>query len=104
MPKMKTNRSAAKRFKKTAKGKYKRFRAGKSHILTKKDRKRKRRLRRATLVSRSDHQRVRRLLGGGRAMTRRPDTDRRGDPPSSSSTVSNEQHERIMELLKGQGR
>ena len=103
MPKMKTSRSAAKRFKKTGTGKYKRHRAGKSHILTKKDRKRKRRLRQPTTVSRSDHQRVRRMLGGGRAM--KPRRERyEGDPPSSSSTVSNEQHEEIMKLLKGQGR
>lgn len=104
MPKMKTSRSAAKRFKKTATGKYRRFRAGKSHILTKKDPKRKRRLRQPTLVSRSDHQRVRRLLGGGRAMKRKTGPEpRQGDPPSGSSTVSNEQHEKIMDLLKGQG-
>lgn len=104
MPKMKTNRSAAKRFKKTATGKYRRFRAGKSHILTKKDPKRKRRLRHPTLVSRSDHQRVRRLLGGGRAMKQRTERkERQGDPPSQSSTVNNDRHERIMDLLKGQG-
>lgn len=104
MPKMKTNRSAAKRFKETATGKYRRFRAGKSHILTKKDRKRKRRLRHPTLVSRSDHHRVRRMLGGGRAMKKETRLkERQGDPPSQSSTVNNEQHERIMDLLKGQG-
>ena len=102
MPKMKTNRSAAKRFKKTATGKYRRFRAGKTHILTKKYRKRKRRLRHPTLVSRSDHQRVRRMLGGGRAM-KRERKEREGRPPSATSTVSNDQHEKIMELLKGQG-
>lgn len=103
MPKMKTNRSAAKRFRKTGTGRYRRFRSGKSHILTKKSPKRKRRLRQPTLVSRSDHQRVRRMLGGGRALKRDPKPDRQGDPPSGSSTVSNEQHERIMDLLKGQG-
>lgn len=65
MPKMKTNRSAAKRFKKTASGKYKRYKAGKSHILTKKSPKRKRHLRKSTTVSSADHQRVRRLLAGG---------------------------------------
>ena len=45
MPKMKTNRGAAKRMRKTGTGKIRRMRANKSHILTKKDRKRKRRLR-----------------------------------------------------------
>lgn len=65
MPKMKTNRSAAKRFKKTGSGKFKRNRAGKSHILTKKSQKRKRRLRKSTNVSKADEQRVRRLLAGG---------------------------------------
>ncbi|MGH7541038.1 MAG: 50S ribosomal protein L35 [Gemmatimonadota bacterium] len=63
MPKMKTNRSAAKRFKKTAKGKLKRRRAYHSHILTKKRSKRKRRLRKATLVSKADEKRMKRLLG-----------------------------------------
>lgn len=63
MPKMKTNRSAAKRFKKTATGKFRRQRANKSHILTKKRTKRKRRLRQGTLVSKADKKRVRRLLG-----------------------------------------
>jgi len=65
MPKMKTNRSAAKRFKKTGSGKFKRNRAGKSHILTKKKTKRKRRLRHSTIVSKADEKRVRRLLAGG---------------------------------------
>ena len=50
MAKMKTNRSAAKRFKVTGTGKLKRNRAYKSHILTKKSTKRKRRLRQATLA------------------------------------------------------
>ena len=64
MPKMKTNRSAAKRFKKTGSGKYKRNKAYRSHILTKKSSKRKRKLRKPTLVAKCDEQRVRRLLGG----------------------------------------
>jgi large subunit ribosomal protein L35 len=63
MPKQKTNRSAAKRFKKTAKGRYKRFKAYRSHILTKKTTKRKRKLRKPTLVSRADEKRVKRLVG-----------------------------------------
>ncbi|MFV0343952.1 MAG: 50S ribosomal protein L35 [Anaerocolumna sp.] len=50
MPKIKTNRSAAKRFKKTGTGQLKRMKAYKSHILTKKSTKRKRDLRKATLV------------------------------------------------------
>ncbi len=62
MPKMKTRRGAAKRFKKTGTGKIRRMRAYKSHILTKKDRKRKRRLRSSTLVSKADEKRVKRLL------------------------------------------
>ena len=45
MPKIKTNRAAAKRFKKTGTGKLKRNKAYKSHILTKKSTKRKRNLR-----------------------------------------------------------
>ncbi len=63
MPKNKTNRSAAKRFRKTGGGKFLRQRAYKSHILTKKNRKRKRRLRQRTLVSKADRKRVKRLLG-----------------------------------------
>jgi large subunit ribosomal protein L35 len=62
MPKMKTHRGAAKRLKRTAKGRFKRWKANHSHILTKKDRKRKRRLREADLISDADHQRMRRLL------------------------------------------
>ena len=62
MPKMKTNRGAAKRLRKTGTGKIRRMRAYKSHILTKKSRKRKRRLRSATLVAKSDEKQVRRLL------------------------------------------
>ena len=62
MPKMKTNRGAAKRLKKTGTGKIRRMRANKSHILTKKAQKRKRRLRTATLVAKADMKRVKRLL------------------------------------------
>lgn len=58
MPKMKTNRSAAKRIKKTGRGKLKRHKSMHSHILTKKSPKRKRGLRKATLISEVD---VRRL-------------------------------------------
>ncbi len=63
MPKMKTSRSAAKRFRKTGRGKLRRQRAYSSHILTKKSSKRKRRLRQRTLVAKADVKRVKRLLG-----------------------------------------
>jgi len=62
MSKLKTNRGAAKRFKKTGTGKIRRNRAYHTHILTKKTRKRKRKLRRGTLVSSADMNRVSRLL------------------------------------------
>jgi large subunit ribosomal protein L35 len=62
MPKQKTKSAARKRFKLTAKGKVRRFRAFKSHILTKKDPKRKRRLRQGTTVSAADERRITRLL------------------------------------------
>ena len=62
MPKMKTHRAAAKRFKKTATGKFKRKRAFKTHILTKMSAKRIRQLRKGALVSDSDMKRVRRML------------------------------------------
>ena len=65
MPKMKTHRGAAKRIKKTASGKLKRMKAFKSHILTKKDRKRKRRLRKSDLVSSADLKRMKRMLPYG---------------------------------------
>ena len=64
MPKMKTNRAAAKRLRRTGSGKIKRMRANKSHILTKKSTKRKRRLRTATLVAKADERRMARLLPG----------------------------------------
>jgi large subunit ribosomal protein L35 len=62
MPKMKTNKSAAKRFKKTGKGKLKRGHAYTSHILTKKSPKNKRQLRKAALVSKADEKRMKRLV------------------------------------------
>lgn len=62
MPKMKTKRAAAKRFKKTANGKIKRHHNFHTHILTKKSQKRKRNLRKATLVSDSDMKRVTRMI------------------------------------------
>lgn len=62
MPKLKTNRSAAKRFKRTASGKYKHRSAYRNHILTKKPSKRKRHLRGTRLVDASDTRSIRRLL------------------------------------------
>ena len=62
MPKMKTHRGAAKRFKRTGSGKIMRRRAYKGHLLAKKSAGRKRRLRRATLVSASDYKRIDQLL------------------------------------------
>lgn len=62
MPKMKTNKSAAKRFKRTAKGKYKRSRAYANHLLTKKSPARKRRLRKSTLVHPTDVKRLKKLM------------------------------------------
>ena len=60
--KIKTNRAAAKRFKKKKSGEFKRGEAYKSHILTKKNRKRKRRLREIVLVDETNMKQVRRLL------------------------------------------
>jgi large subunit ribosomal protein L35 len=65
MPKMKTNRSAAKRFKLTGKGGIKHRHAFKSHILTKKTAKRKRHLRHADMLQKGDRMRVKRMLGMG---------------------------------------
>jgi large subunit ribosomal protein L35 len=62
MPKMKTHRGAAKRFKKTATGRIKRGSAFHSHILTKKSQKRKRNLRGTTMLDKADEKRVKRLL------------------------------------------
>ncbi|HBR22874.1 MAG TPA: 50S ribosomal protein L35 [Nitrospiraceae bacterium] len=62
MPKIKTHRGAAKRFKVTGTGKIKRSKAYKSHILTGKPSKRTRKLRTATLVSKSEHSNIKKLL------------------------------------------
>jgi large subunit ribosomal protein L35 len=64
MPKMKSSRSAAKRFRFTATGRLRRNQAFVRHILTKKTRKRKRQLRHTTLVAAADVPRIKRLLGG----------------------------------------
>jgi large subunit ribosomal protein L35 len=65
MPKIKTNRAAAKRFKKTGKGKFVFSKANASHILTKKTTKRKRGLRKGQVAKRSDVKEIRRLLPNG---------------------------------------
>lgn len=62
MPKMKTNRGAAKRFSATGGGRIRRSKAYASHILTKKSTKRKRNLRKSTLIAEVDQRSVRRLL------------------------------------------
>ena len=62
MPKMKTNRAAAKRFKVTGTGKLKRMKANKSHILTKKSSKRKRELRTATMTDKTNEQVMKKIL------------------------------------------
>lgn len=63
MPKMKTHRGAAKRFKITGSGKIKKNNAYKSHLLETKSSKRKRNLRKAELISPGDERRVKRMLG-----------------------------------------
>jgi large subunit ribosomal protein L35 len=60
--KLKTHRGAAKRYRKTASGKFKRASANKSHILTKKSPKRKRRLRKSSVVSAVETPKIRKML------------------------------------------
>ena len=62
MPKMKSNSGARKTFKRTASGKFKRKKAYKSHILNKKDRKRKRNLRKGALIFKGFEKKVRSML------------------------------------------
>ena len=62
MPKMKTHRGAAKRFRKTGTGKIVRSRNNKQHILTKKSSKRKRKLRKPALVAAVDEKRLKQML------------------------------------------
>jgi large subunit ribosomal protein L35 len=62
MPKMKTNKGAAKRFSKTGTGKIKRNKAFTSHILTSKSTKRKRSLRQSTIMSPGDTRKMRVLI------------------------------------------
>jgi large subunit ribosomal protein L35 len=63
MPKIKTKRGAAKRFKLTGSGKIRRNKSHRSHILTKKSTKRKRGLRMGGTVAKADVARVKRMLG-----------------------------------------
>lgn len=63
MPKMKTHSSAKKRFKLTGSGKVKRFQANSSHLMRKKSKKAKLRLRGSALVSKADEGRVKHMLG-----------------------------------------
>jgi large subunit ribosomal protein L35 len=65
MPKQKTRRSVAKRFKVTGTGKLKRGKAFKSHILEKKSQKRKRNMRHQAVVTDADERRMKRALGKG---------------------------------------
>ncbi len=62
MPKMKTHRGAAKRFSLTGTGKVKRSKAYKSHILNKKSPKRKRNLRKNTLIAAVEEKNIKRLI------------------------------------------
>lgn len=62
MPKMKTHRGAAKRFGKTGTGKIKRHKAYHSHLLECKTSKRKRNLRKGTLVSQAEQKRISQLI------------------------------------------
>jgi large subunit ribosomal protein L35 len=65
MPKIKTNRAAAKRFKKTGTGKFVFAKSHANHILTKKTTKRKRALRQSQLIKKSDKKMIRLLLPNG---------------------------------------
>ena len=65
MPKLKTNKAAAKRFRKTKSGQFKRNRAFARHIMTKKSAKRKRNLRKAVVLEPSELKRVKRMLPNG---------------------------------------
>lgn len=63
MPKLKSLRALKKRVKVSGRGRLKRYRAGKSHLASSKNRKRKRRLRQPTLLSGPDLRRLKALLG-----------------------------------------
>ncbi|MFZ3590740.1 50S ribosomal protein L35 [Bacillus sp. DJP31] len=63
MPKMKTHRGSAKRFKRTGSGKLKRSQAYTSHLFSNKSTKQKRKLRKASLVSSGDYKRIKFMIG-----------------------------------------
>jgi large subunit ribosomal protein L35 len=65
MPKIKTNRAAAKRFKKTGTGKFVYSKSHANHILTKKTTKRKRALRQSQIIKKSDRKGIKLLLPNG---------------------------------------
>ena len=65
MPKMKTRKCAAKRLKKTGTGKYRHYKAGSRHILTKKNSKRRRRLRQDGSISSAEKNRIKAALPYG---------------------------------------
>jgi len=65
MPKIKTNRAAAKRFKRTGSGKFVFFKSHASHILTKKSTKRKRYLRQSQIVDNTNRKEIKLLLPNG---------------------------------------
>ncbi|MDX2497822.1 MAG: 50S ribosomal protein L35 [Desulfobacterales bacterium] len=65
MPKIKTNRAAAKRFKKTGKGKFVFAKSHASHMLTKKTTKRKRGLRKSQIIDKDNMKAIKRLLPNG---------------------------------------
>ena len=65
MPKMKTNRSAKKRFKLTKTGKVRRYKAFKSHMRQTKSAKRKRTIRRPVIAFEGDARNARKMLGAG---------------------------------------
>jgi large subunit ribosomal protein L35 len=65
MPKIKTNRAAAKRFKKTGTGKFVFSKSHASHILTKKTTKRKRRLRQSQIIDKTNRKSIKLLLPNG---------------------------------------
>ncbi len=62
MPKMKSDSGAKKRFKRTASGKFKRRKAFRSHILSSKSSKRKRHLRKATLVDKTEQKKIETMI------------------------------------------
>ncbi len=65
MPKIKTNRAAAKRFKKTGSGKFVYSKSHANHILSKKSRKRKRSLRQSHIIDKADRREIKLLLPNG---------------------------------------